>query len=71
MTAIAHQQCPACGHHTSACLGGRCTAFVPGPPGGPHAAYCDCPCYREITGRDFDGGLAEVFRKFYDKETRP
>lgn len=47
--AVIHGMCTGCGHHTSAWIGGSCTAFVPGPPGGPLATYCGHDCRRHLT----------------------
>jgi hypothetical protein len=69
VTAITPQACPACGHHTSSCIWGRCTTFVPGPPGGPLAEYCGCECYQAITGRTLNSEIAESLRTYLDKET--
>jgi hypothetical protein len=52
--------CPACGHHTSAAVAGRCSTFVPGPADGPLAVYCGCNCYQALTGRDLHDDLAAV-----------
>jgi hypothetical protein len=43
-----YDMCPSCGHHTSACVGGCCTAFVLGSGGMPE--YCRCDCYKVLHG---------------------
>ncbi len=52
-TADGYDMCPECGHHTSACVAGRCTVMLPvfGPGdsfGG--LRYCDCDCYKALHG---------------------
>jgi hypothetical protein len=57
----ANRMCPECGHHTSACLAGRCTAFVAAPAGDPLgrlAVYCNCDCVKAITGTSLAGIFA-------------
>lgn len=56
-----HRMCPVCNHHTSQAIGGKCTVFVPGPPDGPLAVYCDCDCYKVLTGKSLMEKIAESF----------
>lgn len=49
----AYPDCSTCGHNARGIIGGhvngRCTAFVPYPPGDPRglAGYCDCLCAQD------------------------
>jgi hypothetical protein len=47
-----YDMCPECGHHTSAAVGGHCTALVPLFADGEFdgVRYCNCDCYKALHG---------------------
>ena len=51
-----YDMCPECGHHTSACVAGRCSVFVLDTDGG--IGYCMCDCWKELHGRSL---MEEIF----------
>ena len=57
------RECPECGHYTGQAVGGRCTVFVPGPPGGPWAVMCHHDCYKAMTGKSLMEKFAETWKK--------
>ena len=57
-TADGYDTCPECGHHTSACIAGRCTVILPVFDGDDFSLrYCDCDCHKALHGVSLTGKI--------------
>lgn len=70
-----HRMCSVCGHHTSGCVGGICTSFVPSSDeeieaGAPLARYCGHDCAAEILGESLHERFARTFQQMRDADEK-
>lgn len=61
--------CPECGHHTSACVAGRCTVMEPVIVGDLYRILtCNHDCYTTLHGHSLDEEIAQTLEKMHRKE---